>query len=191
MTYPNRLIKRGETDNAIVKTIQGRLNELGCDLLVVDEGFGLKTFNAVKLFQSRFTDNQGNTLIVDGEIGAITWSVLFGEESVNSSNSSTNSLLSRVLEIASNQVGVRELGSSSGPRVKEYLSSVGLGEGYPWCVAFLYFCFNKASQELGITNPMFITGVVSRLWQNTNTQRKIKSPLYVDNPSLIKPVLFL
>ena len=189
MNYPNRLIKRGETDKAIVEAIQRRLEELGCGPLVVDGDFGLKTLNAVKLFQSRFTDNQGNALRIDGEIGAVTWSVLFGEQSVEINDLPTSPLLKRVLEIASNEVGVMEvpLGSNDGPEVRAYLKSVGLPEGNAWCVAFLYFCFNKASQELGIQNPMFKTGGVLRLWQKTDTHRKIIFPKYVDNPSLIKP----
>jgi hypothetical protein len=187
MKYPNKLIKRGETDKTIVEAIQKRLNDLGYGPLAVDGDFGLETFNVVKLFQSRFMDNQGNALKVDGEIGAITWSVLFGEQSVENSDLSTSPLLKRVLEIASNEVGVREEENNSGLRVKEYLQSVDLPAGNAWCVAFLYFCFDQASQKLGISNPMFKTGGVLRLWQKTDTHRKIIFPKYVDNPSLIKP----
>jgi hypothetical protein len=36
------------------------------------------------------------------------------------------------------QVGVREAtGKNDGPQVAMYLKSAGLGEGYPWCAAFV------------------------------------------------------
>jgi hypothetical protein len=62
MNFPNRLIKKGEADQAIVKAIQKRLNELGCGPIGLDGDFGLKTFQAVKLFQSRFSDINANKL---------------------------------------------------------------------------------------------------------------------------------
>jgi peptidoglycan hydrolase-like protein with peptidoglycan-binding domain len=68
MDYPNRLIKRGETNTAIVKAIQKRLNQIGCGPLSLDGDFGDKTFQAVKLFQSRFSDTNQNSLK-----GSIIW----------------------------------------------------------------------------------------------------------------------
>jgi hypothetical protein len=41
---------------------------------------------------------------------------------------------------------VREVGGNNyGPRVKQYLAEVGLPQGYPWCDAFVSFCFHKAA----------------------------------------------
>jgi hypothetical protein len=41
---------------------------------------------------------------------------------------------------------VREVGGNNhGPRVKQYLAEVGLPEGYPWCDAFVSWCFHKAA----------------------------------------------
>ena len=52
------------------------------------------------------------------------------------------------------EIGVRESpsGSNSGPRVNEYLASAGLGPGYPWCMAFLHFCFRRAGLVLDHPN---------------------------------------
>jgi CHAP domain/Putative peptidoglycan binding domain len=188
MKFPNRLIKKGEADQAIVKAIQKRLNELGCGPIGLDGDFGLKTFQAVKLFQSRFSDINGNPLKIDGIIGAVSWAILFGESSVPSTTPTLNPLFKKVLEIASGEVGTMEnpIGSNAGVRVEEYLASVDLGKGFAWCVAFLYFCFEKASQELHGINPLVKTAGVLDLWARAKC-RKIVTPDFVNNPSLIKP----
>lgn len=52
----------------------------------------------------------------------------------------------KALEIARAELGVHEdpAGSNSGPRVNEYLRSAGLGPGYPWCMAFVNWCYRQA-----------------------------------------------
>ncbi len=52
----------------------------------------------------------------------------------------------KALAWADSQVGVREQprGSNHGPEVKEYLLSVGLPQGHPWCAAGAYWCCLKA-----------------------------------------------
>lgn len=188
MNYPNRVIKKDEKDKSIVKAVQKRLNEIGCGPIDVDGGFGPKTVNAVKLFQARSVDANGNPLIVDGKIGPISWEVLFGENTIKVVTEPSSDLLSRVIKIAKSQVGVLEdpIGSNSGPEVDEYLASVGLDPGYFWCMAFVYWCFNKASKQLGISNPAFKTAGVLSQWNNTNGKR-ILSQDAVNNPSKIKP----
>jgi hypothetical protein len=56
----------------------------------------------------------------------------------------------RALDFARNELGVREdpAGSNSGPRVNEYLASAGLGPGYPWCMAFVHWCYARAGKQL-------------------------------------------
>lgn len=62
-------------------------------------------------------------------------------------------LRKELLEIAESQVGVRELtGNNDGPEIKEYLKSVGLKEGYPWCVAFVVWCHLQISYDFPIPN---------------------------------------
>jgi len=47
-------------------------------------------------------------------------------------------------ELYLSQVGVREYGGENrGPEVKKYLNAVGLDEGYPWCAAFVSWCFQQ------------------------------------------------
>lgn len=57
----------------------------------------------------------------------------------------------RALDYARAEIGVCEKPprSNSGPRVNQYLRSAGLGPGYPWCMAFVHFCYLKAGTKLG------------------------------------------
>lgn len=60
-------------------------------------------------------------------------------------------LRKQLLDIAESQVGVRELtGNNDGKQVKEYLQSVGLKEGYPWCTAFVVWCHLQISYDFPI-----------------------------------------
>lgn len=70
------------------------------------------------------------------------------------------------LDIAASQVGVCEVpkGSNGGPQVTQYLQSVGLNAGYPWCMAFVYWCVNKAANDMLLPNPMIKTAGVMMQW---------------------------
>jgi len=47
-----------------------------------------------------------------------------------------------ILDCARNEVGIVErTGNNDGERVEQYLSSTGLGRGYPWCAAVMSFLF--------------------------------------------------
>lgn len=80
------------------------------------------------------------------------------------------------LQIALSKEGVSEVpkGSNSGPDVNMYLSSVGLGPGYAWCMAFVYWCVNQAAKELDLTNPLQKTAGVMLQW-STTTCRKLSN----------------
>lgn len=51
---------------------------------------------------------------------------------------------------------VREVGGNNrGPRVREYLASVGFAEGAAWCAALGFYCWKLAAEEvLGVPNPL-------------------------------------
>lgn len=84
-------------------------------------------------------------------------------------------LQQRALEIAKTQLGVKEnpLGSNGGKEVDMYLKSVGLGTGYSWCMAFLYWCFNQACIERGIPNPLIKTGGVLNAWNKADKKYRV------------------
>jgi peptidoglycan hydrolase-like protein with peptidoglycan-binding domain len=161
MDYPNRVIKEGETDAVIVKAIQQQLISHGIGDLKGTGIFADKTKNAVKLFQAMHRDKNGWPLETDGKVGSITWEALFGPGTVPAVTQSNVTILIEVLKVAVSQVGVMEVppGSNKGPEVNAYLASTGLDPGYFWCAAFVYWCFNEASKNIGFTNPLYKTAV--------------------------------
>lgn len=191
--FPGRVVKVGHNDQDVVLAIQHQINEMGCGPIEEDGDFGKNTKNAVKLFQARFTDTDGLPLKIDGEVGSITWAALFGAQSVPISNDAESQLLTRVLAVASTQVGQMEdpLGSNRGPQVDKYVRSVGLNPAgrFAWCVTFLYFCFEQAAQELGVRNPMVKTAGVLDHWNKASRHgaQRVTSTRAVNNPGLVKP----
>lgn len=75
-------------------------------------------------------------------------------------------LAEQALLIAQEEVGVQEvpLGSNAGPRVLEYLASVGIHGPASWCASFMYWCFLQASMILKVKTPLFRTGGVLNQW---------------------------
>lgn len=68
------------------------------------------------------------------------------------------------LQKAIGEIGVKENppGSNRGKEVESYLRSVGLGGGYAWCMAFVFWCVDEAAKAKGVSNPLFKTGGVLR-----------------------------
>jgi lysozyme family protein len=195
--YPGHVVTENETDKVIVKTLQKRLDDVGCGPIEVDGVFGEQTKNATMLFQTRHTDVFGHDLEVDGEVGSLTWAALFGDSTVPEVLAHPSSdLLTEVIAFAATQVGVMEkpLGSNAGPEVEQYQASVALTRGDPWCAAFAYFCFAKASEKLGRGNPVIKTGGVLDHWDRAR-KKGIQTVLAADgkeNPELVKPgMLFI
>ena len=78
-------------------------------------------------------------------------------------------------------------GSNTGPQVNQYLASVGLKPGLPWCAAFVYYVFDQLSRRLKVRNPLPKTGGVMQLWEKSSSDVKIPIDSAKANPSLIKP----
>ena len=192
--FPNRLIQLGDTGRTDVLAIQRRLVERGCGPLEASGVFDTKTRAAVKLFQGRFPDARGVPLVVDGKVGSLTWETLFGDGSVPAAATASAPLLARMLEIAAREVGVLEQppGSNRGPRVDEYLRTVGLDPGagsFAWCAAFVYWCFEQAGRSLGRENPLIRTAGVLDHWRKAE-QRGISRLVpaeVVPSPGRIRP----
>lgn len=117
MNYPGRLIKKGESDKKIVKAIQTRLNELNFGPITVDGDFGTNTLAAVKAFQAQRTDANGQQLIIDGQLGPVSWEILFGKDEVPVNTQPKTAGLTNVLDIARAEIGIQEepLNSNRGP----------------------------------------------------------------------------
>ena len=90
-------------------------------------------------------------------------------------------LSQKALQIALTQIGKREdpIGSNWGtdahPEVRNYLESVGIDLSASWCMAFMYWAFEQAALQLGVTNPLTKTGGVLRQW-NKHPDKRQKTP---------------
>ena len=78
-------------------------------------------------------------------------------------------------------------GSNKSPEVNSYLKSVGLGPGFPWCAAFVYYIFDQVSKKLSIANPLPKTGGVRNHWAAAPADVKITAAEVRKNPKLLKP----
>ena len=121
LEFPGRVLKKGDQGEATVRQIQRRLNGRGCGPINPNGVFGIETERAVKLFQARFPDVDGQPLVVDGKVGSITWAALFGEEPVPATETPPTPLLEKAITIARSQIGVMEqpAGSNRGPQVDD------------------------------------------------------------------------
>jgi hypothetical protein len=193
LPFPGRIIKAGDQEEATVRAVQTRLNEVGCGPIDVDGDFRRETIGAVKLFQARFTDADGVPLKVDGEVGSLTWAALFGVQSVVSVTDAPSRLLRRALEIAVSEIGIMEEppGSNRGSQVDRYVESVGLNPSgkFAWCAAFTYFCYDRAARELDRSNPVVKTAGVMAHWSKAGTRGvpRITKEQAVNNPALVHP----
>jgi hypothetical protein len=82
-------------------------------------------------------------------------------------------------------------GSNTGPEVDKYLQSVGLGPGYAWCAAFVYWTFEKAATTLNVLNPVIKTAGVLDHWNKAGRARirRLLPDDVQEDFSLIKPGL--
>ncbi|MCV2371137.1 CHAP domain-containing protein [Roseateles oligotrophus] len=205
MQYPGHIVKVGETDAAVVKALKARLNtELGIGndpalrLDETDANFGAKMRQVVKLFQARNVDPEGRPLKQDGEVGAITWAVLFGQQAVQNLSQAIDPLLAEVIKVAQGEEAkkVREQprNSNGGPEVDAYLASVGLGSGFSWCCSFTYWCFEQAARQLKRSNPMVRTGGCLKHWNEAPSKgaKLIAAAAALADPGLLRPgMLFI
>lgn len=168
----SEVIKKGSTSIELVKALKVRLNDLmGSTLDVQNGNFGDSTEEVVKQFQRK------NRLLTDGVVGPLTWERLFTVKP-NEDNPSSNILRFRALEIAATQMHVREAtGKNDGVDVEKYLKSVGFPKGTPYCMAFVFWNFKQASEELKVPNPVPKTaGVLDCLKKAKNNVVEVPLP---------------
>jgi len=198
LPYPGRLLKIGDFDAVSVTKIQQRLNAVGCGPITENGFFDVETKNAIKLFQIRYPDIEGHSLVVDGILGILTWASLFGAESVSSYTTAPSDLTLAAINVAITQIGVLEdpLGSNRGPIVDQYQQAIGLNleygkPGYAWCVAFTYYCYQQAAAEIGLScNPHIKTAGALDHWNKSKTKlgiTRISRIQATADPILIRP----
>jgi hypothetical protein len=191
--FPGQVIDTANSPAALVRAIQHRLNQLGCGPVGEDGVFGAQTEEAVQLFQARSINHAGTPLNVDGRVGPMTWAALFSTELAPVTQAGT-ALQQQVLQEASSQVGVNEvpLGSNRGPQVDQYLRSVGLDPAagsFPWCAAFVYFCFQQAAAQLTVANPAIKDAGVLDCWNKAGQAaiHRIAASEAAHSPALVNP----
>lgn len=172
--YPGVPVRAGNVDAVTVNRIQAAIRKRGIAGMVAGE-FDDAMISAVKLFQARNVDVSGAPLKVDGIVGRFTWTALFGAPPVVM-GSSPLLLPAQLLSVAISQIGVMEtVGQANrGPQVDIYLRTAGIAnpagnrpEGYPWCQAFIYWCFEQAAVAIGRNNPSPKTAGVLAHWNST------------------------
>lgn len=169
MKYPNQVIKKGSTNAVAVQAIKVQLNRvMKVQLQTYSAEFGDTTESIVKDFQ------KSHNLLQDGAVGELTWERLFTP--VNVTIASTI-LRVRALEIMKTQLYVREATNhNDGIDVEKYLKSVGLGKGYAWCMAAVYWSFAEAAKALSVVNPVPKTAGVLDCYTKASKYRVITIP---------------
>ena len=158
--FPGRVVKQGEIDRSLVSLIQAALKRRGYGPFTPGV-FDAPMKAAVSQFQGQNGDADGHPLIVDGQVGMYTWGALFPDRPV-SPGSAPSPLMLQALAISGTQVGQMEdpVGANRGPMVDEYLRAVGIdpAAGSPdqrsWCMAFVFWSFKAASDNLATANPL-------------------------------------
>lgn len=198
MRYPGQVIKAGSTHAAAIKALKTALNRAlvlkGVQALRLDPDnphFGPQMKRAVQLFQAHSVDRTGQPLKPDGEVGAITWAALFGEDRVPQASAAADPLLAQVLAVAASQVGVREepRNSNRGAQVDAYLRRAGVRPGLAWCCAFTYWCFDEAAGLLELDNPMLRTAGCLAHWNGAAAHgaSRIARAQAVADPARLRP----
>lgn len=198
-SFPGLYLMEGMT-GPDVAAVKAKLKAAGCDPGSTDPAFDPVTRIAVMLFQARSCEPSGEPLEIDGVVGPLTWAALFGPDGAPTDRpvgtdpaAPPVSLARAVLDIAADEVGVREVpyGSNAGPKVRRYLSSVGLGVGNPWCMAFVHWCFDEAAKAAGRDNPVPRSGHVRTVWNRARDRldaaRVITAREAAENPALVRP----
>lgn len=92
-------------------------------------------------------------LEADGVDGPLTWQTILNKVNPSSvqtkefKTDSTVSLVKKIIALARDEVGVREIGDTNcGKRVNEYKSATNLDstQAWPWCAAFICWLFREA-----------------------------------------------
>lgn len=151
-----------------IKDVQLALQHEEFDPKGIDGIAGADTYAAVKAFQV------ARGLTADGVLRWETLHALFPDFPWSTG------LAELAMQIACFQVGVREEnGANSGLMVHVYQRAVGIPSGSSYCMAFDVWCYDQASDALGIPNPLVRTGSVLDQLRRT-TCKVIPASEYTD-----------
>src|SRR3712207_5842028 len=154
-----------------IKPIQSALNDHNYNI-AVDGVAGGRTIDAVKHFQNN------HKLSADGMVGAATKAKLFSSsgssETISYPKSTSDSnTLSRFVNIAEGEVGVRERGNN----LTKYGAWYGL-DGNSWCAMFVSWCANEAG-ILNRTVPKYASCANGAEWYKSKERYKTRESGYI------------
>jgi peptidoglycan hydrolase-like protein with peptidoglycan-binding domain len=178
LPYPGKALRYGQNGPDIAE-VQIRLRVLGYGPITSDGVFGPKTLSIVKEFQTQ------RNLEADGVIGKLTWSQMFGLPRPVSTTP-PNIFFQYVIEFARRENGTREMGVNAGP-VEKYQRSTGNKPGDPYCMSYVYWCFEQGAKKVGRTNPLVKTAGVIDHWERAPDWAKLTSEDVADDIMLIGP----
>lgn len=91
-------------------------------------------------------------------------------------------LQEKALEIAITQLNVREAPGykNTGEQVEKYQESTGNKPGEPWCMSFVYWCYEQAADRMGRINPLYKTGHVLTGWRARKDRFRALTPMIGD-----------
>ena len=119
--------------------------------------FGDSTYIAVRDFQAHHVDRTGHALVEDGIVGDETLYALMHPQGPAADvyrapswyfdRNQVREAVAPVLDAAVAQIGVHEEpdGSNRGPVVDQFTGFTGDGDGPPWCLYFVSWCFARAA----------------------------------------------
>ena len=137
-----------------VEALQKKLNALGLNAGAVDGEFGDQTEGAVKAYQLR------KGLLVDGEVGSITWQSMGGEFEAGNMVDPSDPLHLKLAAFASVEAAKNLRWNGANSEAEKYLAPLRqpmrdlnqIGTAivhYDWCAAFITYC----CREVGLTIP--------------------------------------
>jgi hypothetical protein len=80
------------------------------------------------------------------------------------------------LKIAENEIGTREQGNNDGVRVRQYLQSVGLKAGNPYCQAGMYWSFGEYNRLAKTKHviPLLRSGSTVAVYNHAKKNNEVK-----------------
>jgi hypothetical protein len=155
MIFPLKKGNQGPDVTSLQKLLTNRGYPVG-----ISGDFGSETYRAVRAFQAQNLDQLGQPLVVDGQVGPLTWWSLTNPKPIIITPSAVDyttlpppeaggSAIARAAlatAIGELKAGAGEIGGNNrGVWVKKYLAPANLPEGNAWCASFVSWCFLQAS----------------------------------------------
>jgi len=154
MNFP---LKTGDS-GADVSALQKQLTLRGFSVDATGV-FDAATYDMLRVFQAENMDQNGQPLVVDGTVGALTWWSLTNPKPSKPNIAAIDFTLVPPQEAGGSAIGraalttaIGELnagageigGNNMGQWVAKYLAPAGLPEGNSWCASFVSWCYLQA-----------------------------------------------